>query len=535
MDTYHGAMPIVMSSQVPSAAEVAALDPHHVVTLLRSQANTIEALQRQLEWFKRQIFGKKSERFAPLSDGQQMHLGEDLEVPPQPQHEVETPVPAHTRRRRGSDFADDRASAPFFDESKVPVRVIEVPNAQAQGLQPHEYVVIGEKVSYRVGQTPGSNVLLKYVRPVIKRLDTKTLHCPPAPAGVIEGSRADVSFIAGVMIDKFAWHLPLYRQHQRLLAAGFRFSRAWLTQLVQQAAQLLQPIYEAQLESIRSSRVKAIDETPIKAGRAVAGKMHEGYFWPVYGEQHEVCFPYFESRRHEHVQQVLGLVPGEQSVLVSDGYAAYASYAKKTGITHAQCWIHTRRVFFEAKDAEPQAAGDALRQIAALYEIEDQIRQRKLTGEAKRLHRLTHSKPRVEKFFEWVDHQFERQGLLPSNPLTKALAYARERRTQLQVFLADADVPMDTNHVERALRPIALGRRNWMFCWTEVGARDAGMIQSLIATCRLHDIDPYTYLVDVLQRVGHHPDARVTELTPRLWKQHFAGNPMRSDVDLCAT
>lgn len=532
MNTYHLGMSIAMSSRVPTAAEVAALEPHQVVTMLRSQANTIEALQRQIDWFKRQVFGAKSERFAPQPDPQQMHLGEDLPVPPKPQQTGST-VPAHTRRKRKSDFADDRANAPFFDESKVPVQTIELPNPEVRELKPDEYQLIGEKVSYRLAQRPGSYVLLKYVRPVIKRLDTKTLHCPLAPAGVIDGSRADVSFIAGVVVDKFAWHLPLYRQHQRLLAAGFKLSRAWLTQLMQLAAQLLQPIYEAQLESIRTSRVKAMDETPIKAGRGEAGKMRDGYFWPVYGESHEVCFPYFESRRHEHVAQALGLTPGEKAVLVSDGYAAYASYAQQTGITHAQCWIHTRRTFFEAKGAEPQAAGEALSQIAALYEIEEQIRERKLTGEAKRLHRLKHSKPKVEKFFEWIDRQFERQGLLPSNPLTKALAYTHERRRQLQVFLEDAEVPLDTNHVERALRPIALGRRNWMFCWSEVGARDAGIMQSLIATCRLHDIDPYTYLVDVLQRVGQHPASRVAELTPRLWRQHFAGNPMRSDVDQC--
>lgn len=524
-------MPIAMT-RVPTAAEVAALDALTIATLLRSQANTIEALERQIEWFKRQIFGAKSERFAPQPEGQQMHLGEDLPVPPQPdRQEGETTVPAHKRRKMRSDFSDDRVSAQFFDEAKVPVQTIAVPNPEMQGLQPHEYVMIGEKVSYRLAQRPGSYVVLKYTRPVIKRLDTKTLHCPPAPVGVIEGSRAEVSFIAGVVVDKFAWHLPLYRQHQRLLAAGFKLSRAWLTLLVQQAAQLLQPIYEAQLESIRTSRVKAMDETPIKAGRIGKGKMRDGYFWPVYGENDEVCFPYFESRRHEHVQQLLGLVQGENAVLVTDGYAAYSSYAEITGVTHAQCWIHTRRHLFDAKDIEPQAAGEALKQIAALYEVEEKIRQQNLTGEAKRLYRLQHSKPKVEKFFEWIDRQFERQGLLPSNPLTKALAYARERRRQLQVFLEDADVPLDTNHVERAIRPIAQGRRAWMFCWTEVGARDAGIMQSLIATCRLHDIDPYTYLVDVLQRVGQHPSARVAELTPRLWKQHFAGNPMRSDVD----
>ncbi|MGH8320187.1 MAG: IS66 family transposase, partial [Steroidobacteraceae bacterium] len=180
------------------------------------------------------------------------------------------------------------------------------------------------------------------------------------------------------------------------------------------------------------------------------------------------------------------------------------------------------------------AVEEALQQIAALYAIEDQIREQNLSGETKRQHRLTHSKPRVERFFAWIDRQFERQGLLPSNPFTQALAYARERRLGLEVFLDDPDVPMDTNHLERALRVIPMGRRNWLFTWTELGAHHVGIVQSLLTTCRLHEINPYDYLVDVLQRVGQHPAARVAELTPRLWKQHFAAAPLRSALHALA-
>jgi transposase len=529
-------MACAISDSVPDAAQVAALGAERVAQMLREQAVVIEQLKRQVEWFRRQVFGRKSERFAPEPDAQQMHLGEvlgeELPVPAAPVADQQE-VPAHKRRKARSDFTDDAAASPFFDESKVPVQTIELPAPETKGLAPEQYKVIGSKTSYRLAQRPGAYVVLKYVRPVIKRLDTQTLHCAAAPVGVIEGSRAEVSFIAGVLQDKFAWHLPLYRQHQRLLAAGFKLSRPWLTQVVQQAALLLQPIYEAQLASIRASRVKAMDETPIKAGRAGPGKMKATYFWPIYGEHDEVCFPHFESRRHEHVEQALGLHAAPGAVLLTDGYAAYERYASKSGITHAQCWTHSRRGFFEAQDAEPQLAGEALRQIGALYEIEAEIRSAGLSGQAKRLHRLAHSKPRVEQFFEWVNRQFERQGLLPSNPLTKALAYVRERRAGLEVFLEDAEVPMDTNHLERALRVIPMGRKSWNFCWTEVGARHAGIVQSLITTCRLHDVDPYTYLVDVLQRVGQHPAARVAELTPRLWKQHFAQAPLRSDLQHC--
>ena len=114
--------------------------------------------------------------------------------------------------------------------------------------------------------------------------------------------------------------------------------------------------------------------------------------------------------------------------------------------------------------------------------------------------------------------------------MTKALGYARHARNGLELYLSDADVAFDTNHLERALRPIPIGRRAWLFCWTELGAKHIGMIQSLIVTCRLHQVNPYDYLVDVLQRISDHPNHQVSMLTPRLWKQHFADNPMRSDL-----
>ena len=123
---------------------------------------------------------------------------------------------------------------------------------------------------------------------------------------------------------------------------------------------------------------------------------------------------------------------------------------------------------------------------------------------------------------------FVESALLPTNPFTKAAHYALERRKGLEVFLTDPDVPMDTNPLERALRPIPMGRKNWLFCWTEVGAAHVGWVQSLISTCALHDVDPYTYFVDVLQRVDTHPFAEVEQLTPRLWKEHFSAAPLRS-------
>lgn len=506
--------------------EMSAAELHELV---RSQAETITALKHQIEWFRRQIFGEKSERFIADPTSPQLHLGETFPVPEQPRQEHRS-IPAHTRRVPSRDGAEMGEELKFFDESRVPVQTIVLMHADLEDLSPDQYEVIGEKVTYRIAQRPGSYQVLKYRRPVVKVKDSQKILCLPAPEGILDGSRADVSFAAGILVDKFAWHLPLYRQHQRLEAAGIHVSRPWLTQLAQTSIALLEPIYAAQFASILQSRVKAMDETPIKAGRSGHGKMRLGYFWPVYGERDEVCFPFHPSRASEFVRETLGLEGPPGAVLISDGYAAYERYAKKTGITHAQCWAHTRRAFFEALSSEPNGVTEVLEQIKLLYKVEEDIRAARLTGQAKQLHRLTHSKPIVERLFDWIERQLQAQAFTPTNPFTKALAYAHERRAGLEVFLSDPDVPLDTNHLERALRVIPMGRRNWLFCWTELGAEHVGIVQSLIITCRLHGIDPYTYLVDVLQRIGEHPASQVAELTPRLWKQHFATNPLRSDI-----
>ncbi len=363
---------------------------------------------------------------------------------------------------------------------------------------------------------------------MVKLKSTQALVCASVPQGPIEGSQAEVSFLAGLLIDNFRHHLPLHRQHQRLEDSGITVSRAWLTQIGQQAIGLLEPIYEAQLSSILAGRVIAMDETPIKAGQGRPGKLKAAYFWPLYGERDEVCFPYGSSRRGEHVFEIPGHQPKPGTVQLSDGYNAYERYAQKAGVTRAQCWVHARRALIEAEKVEPEAVAEALDRLRALFEVEARIKEAGLEAAKKLAYRLEHSKPIVESFFAWVNRKFEAHGLLPSNPLTKALAYARERRDALEVFLTDPEEPIDTNHLERALRPVPMSRRNWLSCWTEFGARQVGIVQSLIGACRLHGLDPYEYLVDVLQRVGTHPAARVAELIPRNRKDHFASQPMRS-------
>jgi transposase len=223
--------------------QAATLRPAEIIALLVRQRELQDQnadLKRQVEWFKRQLFGRRSERRLRDPDPQQLALSGMLTTPvpaaDQPPPPSET-VNAYQRRVRltGADLPEERELR--FDSS-VPVQEILLTHPEVADLPPEAYDVIGEKVTYRLGQRPGAYVILKYLRPVIKRKDTEGLSCPPAPSAVFEKGLADGSLLAGILIDKFTYHLPLYRQHHRLLQAGMRLSRGTLTQGVQRTAEL---------------------------------------------------------------------------------------------------------------------------------------------------------------------------------------------------------------------------------------------------------------------------------------------------------
>ena len=500
---------------------------------VEQKEETIQTLEQQLNWFKRQVFGQKSEKRDMTDNPFQQTIADVLkELPEVTAKEAEEKQTISYQR--GKAKKDVLAGTPDdsglrFDED-VPVEEITLSAPELDGPDADDYEVIGYKSTYRLAQRPGSQVVLKYTRPVLKKRSTQKVISTPAPANVLDKSMADVSFLAGMLLDKFLYHLPLYRQHQRLEVNGIKVARSTLTNLSQRSIELLKPIYEAQLRQVLLSRVLAMDETPVKAGRKKKGKMNHAYFWPLYGEEDEVCFTFSLARGMQHIVDQLGDFSG---TLVTDGYGAYEKFNKQNpSLTHSQCWVHCRRTFEEAKEAEPEAVAIALAYIGRLYEHEAYLREKPLIGQKKLAYRSRNSLPVVDAFFDWCYQQRQRIDLVKSNPLSKALAYAMKREQALKVFLSDPEVPMDTNHLERALRVIPMGRKNWNFCWTELGAEHVGIIQSLLVTCKLHHVNAYDYIVDVLQRINTHPASRVEELTPRLWKERFADNPIRSDLGL---
>ncbi len=491
------------------------------------QSELIQALQQRISWFEKQLFGPKSEK-RPLEDNpHQASLlpsttASPIEIPKQQ-------IPGYERGKapkiRAEDCVTD-SGLRFSDE--VPIHTIEVIPEELTGPDADQYEIIDTKVTHKLAQQPSSYVVLCYKIPVLKKKQSTEFLPMPMLPGVLDRSIADVSFLVGMLVDKFLYHLPLHRQHQRLQQCGITLSRATLTNLTQRSIELLRPIVEAQLKHILQSKVLAMDETPIKAGRKAKGKLKQSYYWPIYGEANEIVFTFSESRGRQHIEQILN--KQFKGTLLTDGYAAYARYVASTeGIDHAQCWTHTRRKFIEAEDSHPELAVEMIELIRQLYQVETSLNEKGLQANKKQQYRLEHSKPIIDEIVQWCHKQLAKN-LLPKDPLRKAIGYLLNRETELKTFLENPNVAIDTNHLEREIRPIPLGRKNWMFCWTELGAEHVGIIQSLISTCKLHKINPYTYLVDVLQRINEHPASKIEELTPRLWKGKFAQNPMKSVI-----
>ena len=487
-----------------------------------------ETLKAQLDWFKRQLFGQKSEKRQVIQNPDQVTIADILTTPP----EVSVPAPkeiiTYTRRKKGrSDNCVTEKGLRFTDD--VPVEIIQENVPELQGEDADHYEVIDYKITRRLAQRPGSYVVLEYRRPVLRHKPTQTLSSPPAPAGIFDKSLADVSLLAGMLIDKFVHHLPLHRQHHRMIMSGITISRSTLTLLVKKTAELLRPIFEALLRSVLASRVVAIDETPMKVGRKEKGKMQNAWFWPVYGLKDEAVFTFSTSKSVKHLESLL---ENWQGVVLSDGNPVYDSYCNsRDDITLAQCWVHARRYFIKSEQVEPAATGQALALIGDLYKKEAAIRDKALTGSDKKAFRQLHAKPAVDAFFSWCQNERQRIDLTPQNPLTKAISYACNHEQQMRVFLEEPDVSPDTNHLERALRCIPMGRKNYLFCWTELGGEHVGIVQSLLVTCRLQGIDPYRYLVDVLQRISLHPARQVDDLIPRNWKERFGDNPLKAPLD----
>ncbi len=475
--------------------------------LLLEKENRISGLEIQIEWFKRQLFGQKSEKLIP-QDPHQRTLFDVPEVPPSETTSVKT---YERSTRKKPTFVDEEKTIRF--DPSVPVDEEVILPKEVEDLPTESYEIIGEKITDRLVQIPVQYRVKRTIRKTVKIKETKNLHTAPAPAAVIDRSFADSTFLAGLITDKFQYHLPLYRQHQRMDASGVHVARGHLTKLVHRTLELLEPIYYSILSSITTSEVVSMDETPIKAGLKENGKMDIAYFWPVFAEN-QVAFIYSSSRSHSVIAKNIGTGCKK---LLSDGHSAYETYVKsRQDIIHAQCWAHARRKFFEAKDYSPPECNKILEDIKMLFEIESDIKDK--PPESILRARREKSFPVVDQIFTYLHYLWFERMVDKTSPLGKAISYSRDRKDGLMHFLDHPDIPISNNHVERAIRPVAVGRKNWLFCWTEVGAKYSAIAYTLVESCKLQGINPWVYINDVLIRLDSHPARDVHLLTPKFWK-----------------
>ena len=529
----------VLNGKLESAAETHKAQTEALQSqseAFQTQATALQALteelKAQLAWFRNQLFGATSERriLEALSPADQLWLGQQmlLEVPEQPPAANETAADVECKGRGKSKRPDKPArsedslsSRLHFDDS-APIEEVIIEDKELDALPKDQVEIIGQDVTYKLGQR-SPYVVIKTVRTVWKKKGEEAIRKATLPI-VVERSIADVSFLAGMAVDKHCYHLPLYRQHKRLEAVGIHLQRSTLVRLLERVAEMCELIYNAQLSSILHSAVITMDESPTPAGRA-NGKMKKGFYWALHGDKNEIVFIYSPTRSRAVIDKFLENFKG---VLQSDGYRAYKSFCKATGVCWAGCWAHTRRKFVEAENLEPEKVKKILGDLQLLYEIEERGR-----GKPKLLKELRsrESHPIVDRLFGYFKAELASSSLLPSNRFVKALAYAIKHEAPLRVFLENPAVQIDTNHIERAIRYPVMGRKNWMFHWTENGARNSGILYSLLQTCYLQGIDPRAYLMDVLQRQDFHPGSDIHELTPLNWAATVNDSPLGSLID----
>ena len=489
----------------------------------RDQAlSQIDRLRHLLRQLQRAQFGRRSEKLDP----EQMLLAlEDVEqaiAANEAAEDKKDPAGATTRakKRRSRDGALP-AHLPHIDVTITP----EDTNCPCCRGPMH---VIGEETSKRLDVVPAQFRVIVTHRPKYAcRACTDGVVQAPAPERLIKGGLPTEAMVAFVLIAKYAWHLPLYRQAQMLLAQGIDIKRAVLAFWVGYAAAELQPLWLRLREIILTSGKIAVDETTAPVLDPGRGCTKKGYFWAIARDDRSwggsdppaVAYTYAPGRGAVHA---LKLLDGYRGIVQCDGYPAYKTIAatRDEAITLAFCWAHVRRRFYDIAQGGPAPiASEALERIAALYAIEKTIRGR--SANERRAVRQERSKPVVLAFKAWLEQQLA--CVSAGATIAEDIRYALRHWDGLTRFLDDGRIELDTNIVERSIRPVVLNRKNALFAGHDEGAENWACIASLVETAKLHGVDPQAYLTDVLTKlVNLWPASRLDELMPWAWAKEHA-------------
>jgi transposase len=374
---------------------------------------------------------------------------------------------------------------------------------------------IGEDVAEKLDYVPGVLSVERHIRGTWACAQCETLTQAPVEAHIIDKGIPTTGLLAQVLVAKFADHLPLYRQEAIFGRSGFAIARSTLGSWVGSCGVQLQPLVDALKAEILSHSVVHADETPVQMLKPGNGKTHRAYLWAyaagAFEETKAVVYDFCESRAGENARVFLGDWKGS---LVCDDFSGYKQLMHH-GVTEVGCLAHARRKFFDLHAAnQSQIAQAALEQFGQIYGVEREIKE--LPAQERRRIRQERSKPLVDLLHQWLIAN--RQKITDGAATARAIDYSLKRWSALTRFVDDGHLPIDNNHIENQIRPIAVGRNNWLFAGSLRAGQRGAAIMSLIQSARLNGHDPYAYLRDVLTRLPTQKNSAISELLPHRWK-----------------
>jgi transposase len=471
-------------------------------------------LRQKLDALARRLFGRSSEQ---LDENQLLLLLQEAESPGPAMGNESSPEEIETETPRRKKVAQKPRAARIPEHLPVTEEVI-VPDAVK--ATPQDWRRIGEEVSEVLDYEPARFIRRRTVRPKYvhrKQIDAVPV-IAPLPESLQERCIAAPGLIAQILVGKYADHLPLYRQESIYWSRhGVWLPRQSLARWVGLAAEWLKPIYEAIRTGVMGGGYVQIDETPVKYLEPGHGQTKQGYLWACHRPGSDVVFHWETSRAASCLDTI---VPVDFSGTIQcDGYSAYAAFAKRRSeaITLAGCWAHVRRAFYEARREAPQLMGWILIQIRALYAIEMRLRKQKAGPRLRQAIRCSQSQPIIKRIRKALTSWKLGRRFLPNSLAGKAIDYALSQWTAVCEYLGDGRVEICNNLVENAIRPTAIGKKNWMFFGDADAGERSAIIYTIIESCRRRGIDPYAYLRDVLTRLPKATNWQIRVLTPEAW------------------
>lgn len=518
-------MPLVGSCGISVAMLVELPDPERLPDdpqELRQQIiqlrECILLLQSENQELKRKLFGRRSEKISREELQGQLLLFEDqLDELLKKLEEEEAAADPGEEEAEDEPHGKPRRRRCVLPDGPREVLVHDVPEPERKcTCCGAELKQIGAEKNYQ----------LEYVPPQLKTIEHVRLKyaCPqchsnvviaPAPESPIPKGLPGPGLLSHVLVSKYCAHLPLYRQSALYETEGIVLPVSTLADWVARSAESLEPVHAVMKDDVLKSKVIHSDDTSVKVQpRHTVSETGKGRLWPYLGDPDHphVVFEYTTSRHRDGPAEFLREYHG---ALQADAYAGYDGIYAGQAVVEVGCWAHARRYFKKARDTDPRRSAEVLSLIQKLFRTERHCQG--LSAEERMGRRQRRSKLVIEKI-EALTHRYL-QEVLPKSPMGQALRYLRNQWRALTRFLEDGNLALDNNAAEREIRPVAVGRKNWLFFGSDEGGKRAAVIYSMIASCRRIGLDPREYLRDVLVRVRSTPKDRLWELTPWAWQQ----------------